>query len=49
MGCCDPEFREMCNLMEEEVNAKGKDDLPIWVKLTLSVMTGLGILLYIII
>jgi hypothetical protein len=33
MGCCNPKYREVVNAQEEKINAKGKNDIPLSLKL----------------
>lgn len=47
MSCCSPEYRKVVNEEEEKVNEKGKDTLPLFVKIiSLLIVAGaLGIAL----
>jgi hypothetical protein len=47
MGCCSPEYRKVVNEEEEKMNEKGKDTLPLFVKIiSLLIIAGaLGIAL----
>ncbi|MGM0902269.1 MAG: hypothetical protein ACQEXB_14380 [Bacillota bacterium] len=47
MSCCSPEYRKVVNEEERKVNEKGKDTLPLFVKIiSLLIIAGaLGIAL----
>jgi hypothetical protein len=47
MSCCSPEYRKVVNEEEKKINEKGKDTLPIFVKIiSLLIIAGaLGIAL----
>lgn len=40
MGCCTPEYRKVVNEKEEEINQKGKDSLPLLLKLIIFLVTA---------
>ncbi|WP_210364023.1 hypothetical protein [Bacillus sp. REN3] len=44
MSCCSPNYRKTVNEKEEQVNGKGKDQLPIYAKAIL-VLVAAGSLL----
>jgi len=47
MSCCSPEYRKVVNEQEKKINEKGKDTLPLFVKIiSLLIIAGaLGIAL----
>ncbi|WP_169907853.1 hypothetical protein [Priestia abyssalis] len=49
MGCCNPKYREVVNQQEEEINAKGKTDIPLSIKLllTMIVLFTIAILVFV--
>jgi hypothetical protein len=45
MGCCSPHYRKTVNEQEEKINQKGKDTLPLALKLGLALVFIGGIVL----
>lgn len=43
MGCCSPEYRKVVNEKEQEVNEKGRESLPLVIKV-ISIITVIGAL-----
>ena len=43
MSCCSPEYRKNVNEKEEKVNQKGKDSLPLLVKVIIILITSVGL------
>lgn len=43
MGCCAPEFKELADEKEKEVNDKGRDQIPMLIKVGLGILTLIGI------
>lgn len=39
MGCCDPEYRKQVLEKEKEVNEKGKETVPAFVKIIVVIIT----------
>ena len=38
MGCCSPNYRKTVNEQEEKINQKGKDTLPLALKIGLAIV-----------
>jgi hypothetical protein len=43
-GCCSPNYRKSVNDKEEQVNNKGKDQLPLFAKITIILISAGGLL-----
>jgi len=43
-GCCSPNYRKSVNDKEEQVNNKGKDQLPLFAKIIITLITAGGLL-----
>lgn len=48
MGCCNPNYRKTVNEQEENVNLKGNDSLPFFIKITIIVIVITGVSLTVI-
>jgi hypothetical protein len=44
IGCCSPNYRKSVNEKEEQVNHKGKEQLPIFAKIIIVLITAGGLL-----
>jgi hypothetical protein len=42
MGCCSPNYRKTVNEQEEEINQKGRDQLPIFIKIIAVIIMAIG-------
>ncbi|CAM4119134.1 hypothetical protein [Mesobacillus thioparans] len=43
-GCCSPEYRKTVNEKEEQVNNRGNEQLPLFAKIIIVLITAGGIL-----
>ncbi|MBT2679651.1 hypothetical protein J7E38_11615 [Bacillus sp. ISL-35] len=43
-GCCSPEYRKTVNEKEEQVNSKGKEQLPLIAKIIIVLIIAGGLL-----
>lgn len=43
-GCCSPNYRKSVNEKEEQVNNKGKDQLPLFAKMIIILVSAGGLL-----
>jgi hypothetical protein len=42
MGCCNPNYRKTVNEQEENVNLKGNDSLPLFIKIIIIITVIAG-------